>query len=156
MFFKKWRCRTMIFLAHEAGLPYFRFTRKPRNFPYSLKDMETMPQGTVGKELYCFLNRNGLDLLPYYEKHDIKHVVLGYAATEEGEVSLQCFMLANGRITVPVVLCVLFGFLTMPEYYRLFSRAWHRGRCTKKLKCLDWFSLTPCSLSDVRKNIGLQ
>jgi len=155
MYLKEMRRRTMIFLAHEIGLPYFRLTRKPRSFPYSLAGMGQMPEGTVGKALYCFLHDNGLDLLPYYEKHDIKHVVLGYEATEEGEVSLQCFMLANGRITVPVVLCVLFGFLTMPEYYRRFIKAWHRGRRVPALSRIDWFSLPPYPISEVRKRIGL-
>ena len=155
MYLKKLRRRTMIFLAHEIGLPYFRLTRKPRNFPYSLMNMTGMAEGTVGRALYGFLHNNGLDLLPYYEKHDIKHVVLGYEATEEGEVSLQCFMLANGRITLPVLLCVLFGFLTMPEYYRCFIRAWHRGRHVPALGQLDWFSLPPYLVSEVRKRIGL-
>jgi len=155
MHFKKWRRRTMVFLAHEIGLPYFRLTRKPRNFPYLMSDMRYMPEGTVGRELYSFLHINGLDLLPYYEKHDIKHVVLGYEATEEGEVSLQCFMLANGRITVPVILCVLFGFLTMPEYYRRFVKAWRRGRQVSALSRLDWFSLPPQPLCEVRKRMGL-
>ena len=152
---KKIRKKLLIYLAHEVALPYFKLIRRGYDFPYSIKDLQHFEEGTVGKASYAFFFNNDLELLPHYEKHDVKHVVLGYPPTEEGEVSLQCFMLANGRITAPVIFSVLVGVLIMPESWFSFRRAWKRGRATPSLNKLNWFSLIPQPLSEVRKQILL-
>jgi len=92
-------------------------------------------------------------MLPHYEKHDVKHVVLGYPPTEKGEIGLQCFMLANGRITAPVVFSVLVGVIIVPEAWKSFYKAWKRGRATPCLNQLDWFSLVPKQIKAVRQQI---
>jgi ubiquinone biosynthesis protein Coq4 len=150
---KKARERLLVFLAHDIALPYFRIVRKGYNFPYTLASLQQLPEGSVGNTLYTFFDTNGLSLLPHYEKHDIKHVVLGYPATDTGEVSLQCFMLANGRITLPVLFCVLVGITIMPEYWSTFRQAWNKGRRTPSLNRLDWFSLVPQQLHTVQNQI---
>lgn len=152
---KRYRKRLLVYLAHEVALPYFKLVRRGYNFPYSVKDLQHFEEGTVGRALYSFFFNNDLELLPHYEKHDIKHVVLGYPPTEEGEVSLQCFMLANGRITAPVIFSVFVGVLIMPESWFTFRKAWKRGRATPCLNKLNWFGLMPQPLSEVRKQIFL-
>lgn len=147
---KNFRKKLLVYLAHEIALPYFKLVRKGYKFPYTLKELRGFPEGTVGRELYTFFCNNGLELLPHYEKHDVKHVVLGYPPTEEGEVSLQCFMLANGRITLPVLFSVSVGLLIMPEKWKSFRQAWLRGRRTASLNKLDWFGLIPRPLDEVR------
>jgi hypothetical protein len=150
---KNIRKRIMTYLAHEVALPYFRLMRKGYKFPYTVKQLQRFPDGTVGKELFHFFMNNKLDMLPDYEKHDIKHVVLGYPPSEEGEVSLQCFMLANGRITFPVIFIVIVGLTIMPDKWNVFREAWKRGRTTHSLKNLDWFGLVPQQLNIVTNKI---
>ncbi|RQO30575.1 hypothetical protein DBR32_13540 [Taibaiella sp. KBW10] len=147
---KKLREGVLVFMAHKMGLPYFRLIRKKPSFPYTKEQLAAMPEGSVGKTMYVFFQKNNLDLLPYYEKHDIKHVVLGYEADEEGEVCLQCFMLANGRMTIPVWIAVGYGVVTMPEYWAAFYKAWIRGRRNKSLQQTDWFALIPQPLYEVQ------
>lgn len=147
------RKRIMTYLAHEIALPYFRLTRKAYKFPYTVKELQGLPAGTVGKEMFRFFMDNKLDLMPYYEKHDIKHVVLGYPPDEAGEVCLQCFMLANGRVTLPVVFSVLIGFTIMPDKWHTFKKAWKRGRATRSLNQLDWFGLVPQPLLKVQQRL---
>lgn len=151
--FKHFRKRLLVYLAHEVALPYFKLIRKGYKFPYSLKELQRFEEGTVGRELFSFFFDNNLDMLPHYEKHDVKHVVLGYPPTEEGEVSLQCFMLANGRITAPVLFSVMVGVLIMPERWSSFRKAWQRGRNTPCLNKLNWFDLVPQPISAVRQQI---
>lgn len=153
MSFKMLRKQLMIFLAHQVALPYFKLVRKNYRFPYTVSQLAAYADGTVGRELYLFFHHHNLDILPHYEKHDIKHVVLGYPPTEEGEVSLQCFMLANGRITLPVLCSVAVGFLIMPEHWKSFKKAWIKGRQTPQLDQLDWFSLIPRPLTAVKHQI---
>ncbi len=150
---QKIRARILVFLAHDVGLPYFKLTRKRTPFPYSQDLLARMPEGTVGKTLADFLNSHSLHLLKYYERHDIRHLILDYPPTAEGEICLQFFMLANGRITLPVLATVIFGLLTMVEYYPAFIRTWKRGRKTISLQKTDWYGLMPLPLSFVREQI---
>lgn len=147
------RKRLLVFLAHEIALPYFKLIRKGYNFPYSIKDLQHMPEGTVGYELFLFFSRNNLKMLPHYEKHDIKHVVLGYPPNETGEVCLQTFMLANGRITLPVIVSVIIGWTIMPEHWTSFVAAWRKGRNLSSLNKLNWFALIPQPIDEVRTKI---
>jgi hypothetical protein len=151
--FKKIRKKLLVYLAHDVALPYFKLVRKGYKFPYSIKELQRFEEGTVGRELYSFFFNNDLELLPHYEKHDVKHVVLNYPPTEEGEVSLQCFILANGRVTAPVIFSVVVGFIIMPEKWKSFSKAWIRGRRTPCLNKLDWFNLVPQQMTEVRQQI---
>ncbi len=146
-----YRERVLVFLTHKIGMPYFRMVRKPLDFRYSLAVLESLPPDTVGRGLFDFLQQHHLELLPYYEKHDIKHIILDYPPTEKGEVCLQCFMLANGRYTLPVLLTVLFGFCTMPEYWRDFGKALQRGYRNKSLQQVKWFDLLPFNMQLVRE-----
>lgn len=100
-----------------------------------------MDIGTLGNDLYHFLKEKNLQLLPYYAKHDIKHVLLEYDTTDEGEVCLQCFMLGNRHISFPVAATVVYGFLTMPEYWKKFSRAFRRGCNASSLARWDWLNI---------------
>jgi hypothetical protein len=69
------------------------------------------PAGTLGNDLFIFLKQRNLPLLKHYARHDLKHVLLGYDTTEEGEACLQSFMFGNGRISFPVLATVTYGFI---------------------------------------------
>ncbi len=140
-FLIKIRSSLLVFLTHHMALPFLKIIRKPAVFPYTLNALSNMQNGTLGYDLYLFLNKNNLNLLPYYAKHDVKHILLGYNTTEDGEVCLQCFMLGNKHISFPVIATVLFGFLTMPEYFKKFIAAYKLGAHANSLKNWDWLGI---------------
>jgi Coenzyme Q (ubiquinone) biosynthesis protein Coq4 len=150
---KKFRSNVLVLLTHTIALPVLKVVRRKKKFPYSMEQLSALPYETVGNELWQLLNAHSIRLLPYYERHDIKHVVLDYPLTDEGEVCLQFFMLANGRISFPVLATVLYGLLTMPEYYSSFRKAWVKGKRTKSLENMDWFGIMELPLKTVQKQI---
>ena len=133
--------RTLVFLTHNMALPMLRFVRRPQVFPYTAKQLREFPSGTLGFDLIHFLENRNLKLLPHYAKHDIKHILLQYDTTDEGEVCLQCFMLGNGHISFPVAATVVYGFVTMPEYWKKFRMAYRRGKQSIPIKNWLWFSI---------------
>ena len=153
---KKLRSNILVMLTHTIALPILKIVRRKKKFPYSMEQLSALPFETVGNELWQLLNAENLRLLPYYERHDIKHVVLEYPFTDEGEASLQFFMLANGRVSFPVVATVLYGLATMPEYYSSFRKAWERGRQAKNLESMDWFGIMELPLANVQNQIHLK
>ena len=138
---KKWRSEVLVYLTHQMALPILRFIRKPEIFPYTIVELNKFPQGTLGKDLALFLENKGLELLPYYARHDMKHILLGYDTTDEGEGCLQCFMLGNGHKSFPVLATVLYGLITMPEHWSSFRKAFTRGRKTGPIAKWKWFEL---------------
>ncbi len=59
--------------------------------------------------------------------------------------------LGNGRVTFPVVVAVAYGWLTMPEFHNSFKAAWSKGRNNIPLKDVDWVSLIPHELQEIKQ-----
>lgn len=150
---KSIRSKLLVLLTHTIALPILKIIRKKKIFPYSMEKLSALPYETVGNELWQVLNEQNLRLLPYYEKHDIKHVVLQYPFTDEGEVSLQFFMLGNGRISFRVLSTVIYGVITMPEFYSSFKKAFRKGKEIPWLDQLDWFSIMEIPLLQIQQQI---
>ena len=108
------RTAILVFLTHKIALPVLKIVRKPNPFTYNKDQLRSLPQGSLGNDLYQFLEKRNLPLLNHYTRHDLKHVLLGYDTTDDGEACLQSFMLGNGRISFPVLATVLYSFVTMP------------------------------------------
>jgi ubiquinone biosynthesis protein Coq4 len=143
----------LVFLTHKIALPVLKIVRRPNDFAYSEHELESLPPGTLGNDLYIFLKRRGLPLLRHYARHDLKHVLLGYDTTEEGEACLQSFMLGNGRISFPVLATVLYSFLTMPEYWRKMKTAFSTGRKSTAIHNWRWNEIAHLQTCDLRKKI---
>lgn len=150
---KKTRSVVLVYLTHKMALPILKLIRKPVLFPYSMKELKCFPQNTMGNDLAVFLEEKGLDLLPYYAKHDIKHILLEYDTTDDGEVCLQCFMLGNGHVSFPVMATVMYGIITMPGYWLLFKEAFKRGRNSKPIENWKWFEILGERTIDLKNKI---
>lgn len=100
----------LVSLTHRIALPILKIMRKPNVFTYTRAELKALPVGTLGNDLYIFLDQRNLPLLNHYARHDLKHVLLGYDTTEEGEACLQSFMLGNGRVSFPVLATVIYSF----------------------------------------------
>ncbi len=152
----KIRSQILVFLTHNMALPFLKFVRKPLPFLHTMQTLSQMKKGTLGNDLFKFLTDKNLVLLPYYAKHDIKHILLEYDTTDEGEVCLQCFMLGNKHLSFPVAATVLYGFLTMPEYWKKFIVAYKRGANSASLKDCKWIELVTEETSILKTRINAQ
>ena len=153
---KKLRSSILVYLTHKMALPLLKLIRKPVVFPFSAAELKQFPENTLGKDLVIFLEVKELHLLPYYAKHDIKHLLLGYDTTDEGEVCLQCFMLGNKHVSFPVMATVLYGIFTMPEYWHSFKNAFKKGQRYLPIEDWKWFELLPFSITDLRNQMQLK
>lgn len=150
---KKMRSALLVFLTHQMALPILKLVRKPERFPYSAGELLAFPVNSLGHDLINFLHQKELNLLPYYARHDIKHILLGYDTTDEGEVCLQCFMLGNGHISFPVAATVLYGLVTMPEYWGSFGKAFARGKMSIPIAHWNWFGILAEPTANLKKLI---
>jgi len=107
--------------------------------PYRQKvaSLKGLPTGTVGRELADCLSARQLTLVPGFESHDLKHVVLDYAMEPLGEIRMQAFMLGNGNWTLPSLAIFLFGLLLLPQHWRLFRADFTLGQQCPALATLE-------------------
>jgi len=101
-----------------------------------LEKLDNLDEGTVGKEIANCLKANNLNFVPYYESHDLKHVLLDFKMTPLDEIRMQAFMLGNGNWSVPSVAIFMFGALLLPSKWPLFVQDFRKGRAAIKIK--DW------------------
>src|SRR4030095_15353371 len=143
----------LVFLTHKIALPMLKLVRRPNEFAYSEDDLQSLPSGTLGNDLFMFLKRRNLPLLKHYARHDLKHVLLGYDTTEEGEACLQSFMFGNGRISFPVLATVTYSFITMPEYWGKMKEAFSTGKKSNPIHGWKWNELLNESMEELRRKI---
>jgi ubiquinone biosynthesis protein Coq4 len=143
----------LVFLTHKIALPMLKLVRRPNEFTYSADDLQSLPSGTLGNDLFKFLKQRDLPLLKHYARHDLKHVLLGYDTTEEGEACLQTFMFGNGRISFPVLATVAYSFITMPEYWSKMKKAFLQGKKSRPIHGWKWNELLKEPTEELRRKI---
>lgn len=143
----------LVFLTHKIALPMLKLVRRPNEFTYSEADLESLPSGTLGNDLIVFLRQRNLPLLKHYARHDLKHVLLGYDTTEEGEACLQSFMFGNGRVSFPVLATVGYSFLTMPEHWSKMKEAFIQGKKSTQIHSWKWNELLEEPTYELRRKI---
>ena len=150
---KKVRESILVILTHNIALPMLKLVRRPNEFTYSEDELKSLPSGTLGNDLFVFLKQRKLPLLKHYARHDLKHVVLGYDTTEEGEACLQSFMFGNGRISFPVLATVTYGFITMPEFWSKMKKAFLQGRKSNPIHRWKWNEILKVPTEELRRKI---
>lgn len=144
------RTAMLVFLTHRIALPVLKRVRKTGGLRYSLEELAAFSPGSLGHDLFLFLRQRNLPLLPHYVRHDLKHVLLCYDTTDEGEACLQSFMLGTGRISFPVIATVVYATLTMPEHWRTMRKAFREGRRAVFFHHWQWNELLTENTSTLR------
>ncbi len=62
----------------EFGVFFLKMFGRRRGTRTRFLALERCAEGTVGRAIWDMLDGMGPELVPYYERHDLKHVLLGY------------------------------------------------------------------------------
>lgn len=106
------------------------------NCENKVEELRKLPIGTIGREIANCLDEKKLNLIPNFESHDLKHILLDFEMTPIDEIRMQAFMLGNGNNTFPCVAILTFGTLLLPKYWRVLHKDYKRGKNTKPIS--DW------------------
>ncbi|KUJ61955.1 hypothetical protein AR687_10380 [Flavobacteriaceae bacterium CRH] len=106
--------------------------------PYEQKvsDLRKLKNGTLGKQIADCLDNNNWTLVPKYESHDLKHILLNYQMTAEDEIRMQAFMVGNGNYSIPSFAILLFGAILLPDLWLTFYSDFKKGR--KSIAISEW------------------
>jgi hypothetical protein len=125
--------RTIIERSFHAAVWTIEKFHDPAPYEQKARELQAMPTGTVGHDIGNCLRENGLRLVPNYESHDLKHILLDYRMTPVDEIRLQAFMLGNGNYTIPSFAIFIFGALLLPDLWTTFYQDFSKGRTAKPI-----------------------
>jgi hypothetical protein len=115
------------------------------------RKLQELPDGTLGKDIANCLEKNNLRLVPNYESHDLKHVLLDFKMTPVDEIRMQAFMLGNGNYSIPSFAIFIFGALLLPDLWTTFYKDYKNGLNSKPIKTWTIEEYAHCQTSTLRQ-----
>lgn len=115
-----------------------------------LSELRILPDTSVGKNIANLIDNNDLKLIPFFEEHDLKHLVLNYGMTSTEELKLQAFLLGNGNRSP---LCFLFLTTTIlfPEEWSNFIGEYKKGKASKSIIYISLDEVKNCEIDDLTR-----
>lgn len=118
--------------------------------------LENYQEGTLGKELWLLMKQKNLAFVPWYENHDLKHVLLGYPQYPPDEIRMQAFMFGNAGFSVIHTLIFLLFVIWIPEVWPELPYHYRVGKLTAPVGSWRLADVADRELADLRKQIGLE
>ncbi|NQX86801.1 MAG: hypothetical protein HRT67_13025 [Flavobacteriaceae bacterium] len=89
--------RSIIKISFGTSVSIIEYFSKMDKYHQQVDKLRKLESVTLGKEIAKCLDKYKLTLVPKYESHDLKHVLLDYKMTAEDEIRMQAFMIGNGN-----------------------------------------------------------
>ena len=110
-----------------------------------LTHLRTLQKGTVGREIAIVLDDRGYKLIPKFENHDLKHIILDYDMTMKDEIRMQAYLVGNGNLTLPCLIFLSLG-LFYPTIWKDLPTEFLQGQ---KMKSIHFLTLDNCMDKDL-------
>lgn len=111
--------------------------------------------GTVGHALRLFMKKHGFKFVPWYEKHDLKHVILGYGTTAPQEMCMQAFMFGNAGFRPIITLITLSFLIWTPDAWKHLPYHYFIGKMAAPVGGLKVEDVAERELVEVRRELKL-
>ncbi len=122
--------RRIIKISFDTSVSTIEYFSKMDRYHQQVDELRKLESGTLGKEIAKCLDKHKLTLVPKYESHDLKHVLLDYKMTAEDEIRMQAFMIGNGNYSIPSFTIFFFGAILLPDLWTTFYSDFEKGRQT--------------------------
>ena len=128
--------RRIIKVSFDTSVSTIEYFSKMDWYHQQVDELRKLENGTLGKEIANCLDDHRLTLVPKYESHDLKHVLLDYKMTAEDEIRMQAFMIGNGNYSIPSFTIFFFGALLLPDLWLTFYSDFKKGK--KSIGISEW------------------
>ncbi|MEJ8843887.1 hypothetical protein WG954_15960 [Lacibacter sp. H375] len=118
-----------------------------------LNHLRTLQFGTVGKAIADLLDKRQYRLIPKFENHDLKHIVLEYEMTMQDEIRMQAYLVGNGNLTLPCLTFLSLG-LFYPRIWKDLPKHFRQGQASNSIYYLTLEQCLDKDLIEVRNLYG--
>lgn len=130
---------------------YLRIRYKKKPWTVHQDNLAQYPEGSLGKDIYTFLDHTKLRLIPKVESHDVFHVLLGFETSIKEESCLQFTLFGNGKRSMPMLACTAVSLLLWPEHWGDFYRSYKMGQNAVRFHDLEFEKLLKMPTFRVRE-----
>lgn len=113
-----------------------QYLYRNRGHDEKLQSFRDLPINTVGNDIAKMLDEQQLQLIPKFENHDLKHLVLGYGMTSQEEIKMQVYLLGNGNRSIYSILFAGTGLL-YPSEWRNYKEDYRKGKLSVSILKLE-------------------
>lgn len=133
------RERILIGLVEWTKPWYARWFKKGREaWPHTVQSLKQFPRHSLGRDLGDFLEKEGLDMMPKLEDHDVMHVLMHYKTTVVDEAKMQFFLLGNHKKSLYALFTAFVAILLIPEHLYSFWVEFRKGRRCARVSQWDF------------------
>ncbi len=118
-----------------------------------LVHLRTLETGTVGREIAEMLDKKNYRLIPKFENHDLKHIILEYEMTMKDEIRMQAYLVGNGNYTLPCLIFLSLG-LFYPTIWKDLPGEFKQGKKTNSIHLLTLNNCMDKSLAEIKEVYG--
>ena len=121
--------------------PYQKLLKSNPAWNISAQGLLRYPEHSLGFHLACFLLKHSFEIQPKLESHDVFHVLTDTGITVSEEIGMQFYLLGNGKRSPYLFSVIVLGGLLYPDQWKLFRKAYRRGRAALVFHQLDFLKL---------------
>jgi len=121
--------------------PYQKWIKKSDPWDIPVNALLQYPEPSLGFHLGCFLLKNNFDIQPKLEDHDVFHVLTNTGISVPEEISMQYYLLGNGKRSLYLFTVIGIGTVLYPDYLKLFLNAYKSGKKAFQFYHLDFLKL---------------
>jgi len=139
---KKLRVRFLLFVYDKTQKLYRKyFKKKKRQWQFTEKQLLEFQEDSLGRKLGEFYRKHGFSMIPKMENHDVHHLITGCGTHFEDEITMQFLLLGNGKLNAHLLAAIVLGSLILPEYFRIYIRAYRKGKSMRPFHHWDFEAL---------------
>jgi ubiquinone biosynthesis protein Coq4 len=152
----KIRDKIITFNVHSLALPVVKKFVPRSPIPFTMEELQQLPTGSLGNELFHFLTKHHFSFLPHFETHDVKHVLLNYGISGKDEACMQYFYLGNKHFSVATIISAIASLILLPEYFFSFIKAFRRGQKALPIGKLYLGDLLHCNTKELQDRFRIE
>lgn len=136
--------------------PYQKFIKRNQPWDITKEQLIEYPFGSLGFDLGLFLTTNQFEIQAKLEDHDIIHVLTNTGVKVVDEISMQYYLLGNGKRSLYLYMVIFTGTLFYPMQFRQFQKNHKKGKRALPFYNLDFLELLHLSTNVLRQNFNIQ
>ncbi|WP_109434809.1 MULTISPECIES: Coq4 family protein [Aquimarina] len=121
--------------------PYQKWFKNQPSWDIPIKALIQYPKESLGFHLGCFMLQHDFSPQPKLENHDVFHVLTNTGVSVPEEISMQYYLLGNGKRSIYLISVIFLGTLLYPDKFQLFSKAYKKGKAAYTFYQLDYKKL---------------
>ena len=121
-----------------------------------IEDLCNLPNGTFGHALGKHMQHYKIAFIPGFEEHDMKHLLLSYPLTVQGEMRLSAFEFGTGNRSFMTLGVFFPAFVLAPELWPVLKQDYQKGQKNKQVRSVHLKSWIHAPVAEVMKQLALK